>query len=88
MNAKDAPEEIAKRWAEAHPGEAEKVRNILTGDFAFRECQKQRLPDDIICPACFNDFIAAMGTIDDSSQVLMKANNIGWTVNWIKGVLA
>ncbi len=88
MDVRGAGEKTGKGWAEAHPGEAEEVRNVLMGDFAFRECHKEGRPDDIICSQCFKNFVIAISAIDDRVGDAMKANGFSWTVTWIRGVLA
>lgn len=88
MDALESGEDAAKQWAEAHPAEAEQVRTLLLGDFAFKECHKDRLPDDFICPVCFRDFVSEVKAIDRAVAGEMESNHLTWTRRWVEGVLS
>jgi hypothetical protein len=87
MDTQQSAEGAAKQWAEAHPAEAEQVRTILMGSFVPRECHKDRLPDDMICPTCFRHFVSEVKAIDQVVAGEMESNHLTWTKGWIKGAL-
>jgi hypothetical protein len=87
MHPQESGEEAGKQWAEAHPAEANQVEFVVKDSFASKECHKERRPDDLICPACFWDFVTEVKAIDESVAEEMEARRYAWTKAWISGVL-
>ena len=88
MDAKESREGAGKQWAEAHPAQADQVTTLLLGDFANRQCHKQTRPDDLICPACFQEFVTQVQVIDKGVGEEMEAEGLTWTRRWIEQLLA
>ena len=82
MDVRNSGEKTGKGWAEAHPGAAEEVRNVVMGDFASRECHKERRPDDIICPQCHADFVNFIELRDPALAAELRVG-LGVTRSWI-----
>lgn len=58
------------------------------GSFAPKECHKERRPEDMICPACFREFVTQVQVIDKRVGEEMEVEGLTWTRRWIEQLLA
>ena len=87
MDARQPPDEAAKRWAETHPAEAQQIDTVLRGSFASKECHQRGVRDVFVCPACFREFVKQVQVIEKRVAEEMEAGGLTWTRRWIEQVL-
>lgn len=71
-------------WARVHQQAADRIRDEVTGTFAFKKCHQ---PDDMLCPNCFRELVRLVHEEDPSVADSMRKGGYVWTRAWLRGVL-
>lgn len=86
MEHEHSVEEEGAAWARIHPHEADRMRESVTGTFAFKKCH-QNQPDEMMCPDCFREFVRLAHEEDPSLAESMRKGGYAWTRAWLRGLL-